>query len=158
MRFFIHHVFLSAPRSSISFSSGFGASHSWRSESREVSQVEGTVLREMQNPDFEFPRADAEIAFDYIVRPPQQFETASSDQFISLVVCKRRDMARAAAMCLVLSWARLGIGMRLFESHRESGGLAGTKKNPMHGVTGVTPSVLRSLTTKKMEKVLARAF
>ena len=49
-------------------------------------------------------------------------------------------MARAAAMCLVLSWVCLGVGMRLFESHGESGGLAVTKKNVMHGVTGATPN------------------
>ena len=49
-------------------------------------------------------------------------------------------MARAAAMWWVLSWACVGVGMRLFESHGESGGLDVTKKNPMHDVTGATPN------------------
>ena len=40
-------------------------------------------------------------------------------------------------MCLVLSWACVGVGMRVNEA---SGGLAVTKLNPMHDVTGATPN------------------
>ena len=58
-------------------------------------------------------------------------------------------MARAAAMCLVLSCVCFGVGVRLDESHGESGGLAAMKKNLMHGVTGATQTAqpfLRRLT------------
>ena len=72
-----------------------------------------------------------------VVRPRSNF--TSSFIISDLVACKRRAMARAAATCLVLSWACLGVGVRLFESHGESEGLAVTK-NPMHGVTGATPN------------------